>query len=336
MNEYKEIRSGTIKSAFIAFIIQFFISTFFIISMAAGSGCSGGGGGGEIPGRPAEPAVKINKVYGICFSPYMDGQAPGQEISEVQIIERLRLIAPYTEWIRTYGCSGGLEKTGRAAKKLGLKTALGAWIGPDAAANEVEIANLIAAALKGEADIVIIGNETLSGASPSVTEERLINYIRRVRAAVPPSVTVTCAEGAEALLAHPAVIDECGAVFVQIHPYWGGIPVERAVADLSVTYEKVKAAAGGKNVVLSEAGWPDGGAANGAAAPSPENASLYLKNLVAWSRANKVEAFIFSAYDEAWKAGTEPNSVGSHWGLFYANGTLKPYLIDIFDGGGSL
>jgi len=33
-----------------------------------------------------------NKVHGLCFSPYMDGQEPGQVLSEEQIRRRIEII----------------------------------------------------------------------------------------------------------------------------------------------------------------------------------------------------------------------------------------------------
>ncbi|EKD69539.1 MAG: hypothetical protein ACD_47C00081G0004, partial [uncultured bacterium] len=72
----------------------------------------------------------------------------------------------------------------------------------------------------------------------------------------------------------------------------------------------------------------------GEAMPSAENAAFYLKNLISWSRANGIDAYIFSAFDEKWKDGTELNSVGSHWGMFYSDGTIKPSMAEFFKGGG--
>ena len=39
------------------------------------------------------------KIHGICFSPYIEGQGPGTEITEAQIRERLEIVAPYVRWV---------------------------------------------------------------------------------------------------------------------------------------------------------------------------------------------------------------------------------------------
>lgn len=300
----------------------FFVSVFL-------AGCLGGGGdsAGEAPGVPA--AASVLKLFGICFSPFADGQAPGTKISEAQIAERLNFIKNYTQWVRTYGCSDGLELIGKKAHEIGLKAAIGAWLSADMAANEIQLTNLIQAAKNGHADIVIVGNEILSTANPALTEAALIDYIRRVKREVPAGVIVTCAEGAETFLAHPALVAEIDAVFANVYPFWGGVAIDAAVENLNATYWKLKAASGSKTVYISETGWPDAGSANGAAVPSPENAAYYLKSFTAWASANGVPCFYFSAFDEKWKAVAETGSVGSHWGLFNSGGAIKPLVGEV-------
>ncbi|MDD4247769.1 MAG: hypothetical protein PHT13_01460, partial [Methanosarcina sp.] len=79
----------------------------------------------------------ITKLYGIDFSPYIDGQNPnyGSKVDREQVIERLTIIASHTTWIRTYGTENGLEYIGPVAHELGLKTAIGAWLSSDTEAN---------------------------------------------------------------------------------------------------------------------------------------------------------------------------------------------------------
>ena len=53
------------------------------------------------------------KIHGLSFSPYMEGQSPGTEIGEGQIRERLSIIQPYTRWIRTFSCIEGHQQAPR-------------------------------------------------------------------------------------------------------------------------------------------------------------------------------------------------------------------------------
>ena len=115
-----------------------------LIFLAIGlAGC--GSGGDSVPGNgllttpspdPVSPPLSATvQIYGLDFSPYLNGQDPnrGDIVSEEQIEARMKVIAPYTVWVRTFGCTNGLEQAGRIAHRLQLKIAMGAWIGKDLA-----------------------------------------------------------------------------------------------------------------------------------------------------------------------------------------------------------
>lgn len=132
----------------------------------------------------AAPALApAAKIYGLDFGPYVDGQGPGNDpfVSQRQIRQRLELIAPYTRWVRTYGCGGGLARTGTVAHRLGLRVALGAWIDRDLAQNEVEVACLIGRVRAGEVNLAVVGSEALlrGDVSPAL----LVGYIDEVKRA---------------------------------------------------------------------------------------------------------------------------------------------------------
>src|SRR5207244_3860048 len=164
-----------------------------------------------------------------------------------------QIIRPYTRWIRTFGSTSGIEKSGRVAHAMGLKAALGAWISGDLAANEVQIANLVAAAQQGDADLLIVGSETLLRGE--VSEAQLIDYINRVRQQV-PGIPVATADGFTQLLQHPNVIAAGDVVLPNMYPYWESVAVDGAIIALDGWYKKVVAAAGGKRVIIAETGWP--------------------------------------------------------------------------------
>jgi len=120
---------------------------------------SGGATSGSTPGAPKPPplspaaraslqeefrAVLQGGVHGLCFSPYLEGQSPGSQVSAEQIRARLEVIRPYTGWVRSFSCTDGHEQTPAIARSMGLKTLVGAWLGTDAAINEREIAGAIA------------------------------------------------------------------------------------------------------------------------------------------------------------------------------------------------
>jgi len=291
---------------------------------------SGGSGGGSGGGGGGAPQPKICKLYGLNFGPYVkEGQNPdkGTYIPEEQIRDLMTTIAPYTDWGKTFGCRNGLEVTGRVAHEQGLKIAVGAWLSSNLSANEEEISSLINIGQAGEADMLIVGSETLYRGD--LTEAQLIAYINQVKEAV-PGIPVATADTYGKLLDHPDVMAAGDVILANFYPLWEGIDVNQSIADLHAKYQEVVAAAGGKKVYVAETGWPSEGEPIGSAVPSPENAAFYFQNFVSWAEAQGVDYFYFEAFDEPWKAIKE-GSRGAHWGVWDKDGKLKPGMAEVFN-----
>ena len=293
------------------------------------AGCGRGNSGGQ--GEPVEPQPShlSYRLYGLNFSPYVESQDPNQGavVTPEQVERRMRIIAPYTHWVRTYGCTRGQEHAGANARHLQLKIAMGAWIGPDSAANDIELESLIREAQSGHVDLAVIGSEVLYRGD--LEADDLIAYIRRFRAEV-PDVPVTTADVYTDLLEHPEVMAACDVILANYYPYWEGVDVNYAVAWLHARHQRLTAAAVGKRVVVSETGWPSAGDAMADAVPSLENAAFYFKNFVSWARTDGVDYFYFEAYDEPWKAIYE-GPQGAHWGVWEVDGNLKTGMQEVFD-----
>lgn len=287
---------------------------------------------------PSRPAYR---VYGLNFSPYIaEGEDPANGLGQItleELADRLTLLAPDTEWVRMFACGGDLEQAGRFAHTLGLNTAVGAWLDSEATpagqqANRAQIDCLKAQAAAGHVDLAIVGSEALLRGD--LPESQLIAYINEVKQYFLDegiAVPVTTADVYSVLLAHPNVLAAVDLVHANYYPYWEGKPIEVAVAHLHRWHQQVVAASGGKEVIVSETGWPSAGNQIGEAAPSPENASAYFLNVISWARAEDVKVFYFEAYDETWKAAHE-GPQGAHWGVWDSQGVLKPGMQQVFDG----
>ena len=258
-------------------------------------------------------------VHGLCFSPYLEGQAPGSQIGEDQIRERLKIVQPHTRWVRTFSCTDGHEQTPRVAHELGLKTLVGAWLGTDAAINEREIQGLIAVARAGHADIVAVGNEVLL--REDMSEDQLLACLQRVRQAL-PGVPVGYVDAYYLFEKHPRITAACDVVLTNCYPFWEGCPREQALAYMQSMVQRTRAVAGGKPVLISETGWPDQGSPFHGAVPSVAGAMRYFIDTARWAQADGIEVFYFAAFDEAWKVGTE-GDVGAYWGLWDKDGQAK-------------
>jgi exo-beta-1,3-glucanase (GH17 family) len=258
-------------------------------------------------------------VHGLCFSPYLEGQQPGAQVSEAQIRERLTILQPHAGWVRTFSCTDGHEQTPRIAHELGLKTLVGAWLGTDAAINEREIDGVIEVARAGHADIVAVGNEVML--REDISEDELLGFIQRVKQAL-PGVAVGYVDAYFLFEKHPRITAACDVVMTNCYPFWEGCPREQALAYMRTMLARTRAAAPGKRVLISETGWPDQGSAFEGAVPSREGAMQYFVDAACWARDEGIELFYFSAFDEAWKVGAE-GDVGAYWGLWDKDGELK-------------
>ncbi len=284
-------------------------------------------GGIDVSGLSAEDLRRLvrkildAKIHGISFSPYVEGQGPGTQLSESQIRARLAIIRPYVSWIRTFSCSEGNELIPAIAKESGLQTLVGVWLGKNKEQNEIELANAIAVAEAGHADILGIGNEVLLRGD--LTEDELLAYIKRAKQAVLGSgVDVGYVDAYFEFEAHPGIAEACDIVLANCYPFWEGCPAEHALLYMKEMYRRGQRAANGKKVIVSETGWPNIGTPTDGAVPSFENAIKYFVDTYQWAEQDGVEIFYFSSFDETWKVGAE-GDVGAYWGLWDKNGAAK-------------
>lgn len=259
------------------------------------------------------------KIHGISFSPYVEGQEPGVDISDEQIRERLSIIAPYVSWVRTFSCTEGNEKIPAIAKSMGLKTLVGVWIDEDLENNEEELTNAIQLAEAGHVDMLGVGNEVmLRGELP---QEQLIDYIERAKSAC-PGIEVGYVDAYFLFEDYPAVANACDVIFANCYPFWEGYPVEHSLVYMKEMYRRAVNIANGKKVIISETGWPNVGTAERGAIPSYENAIRYFVNAYQWAEQEDIKIFYFSSFDEAWKVADE-GDVGAYWGLWDKDGVPK-------------
>ncbi len=272
------------------------------------------------------------QVIGVDYGPYdKPGQAPGTVIPDAQFISDLQQIATKFSYIKTYGSDPVLAKIVPLiqANNINLKVSVGIFessAGRDAAdGTNAQIATAInlAQTYPGIVNMVVVGNECIAGAGWSSTPNpvplgTLIADLNTVKAAL-PGVTVTTD------LTYQAGLDLNGAlssllpavdnVMVNIYPFYGQVAIGGALANL------VNAAGffnnHGKPVWVGETGWPDKGAANGAAIPSLDNEKTFTAAVLG-ADLPYAGVYLFEAFDELWKTD---NSWEQHWGLWHSDGT---------------
>jgi GPH family glycoside/pentoside/hexuronide:cation symporter len=261
-----------------------------------------------------------NGLHGLCFSPYLEGQKAGDILSEEQIRRRLDIIAPHTKWIRTFSCTEGNELIPEIAHQKGIKTIVGAWISNDRERNEKEINSLIKLANSGLVDIAAVGNEVLH--REEISEKELIDYIKRVKKAIPSNIEVGYVDAYYQFIERPKLIDVCDLVLCNFYPFWEGAANDFSLSYLNNMLEVTKLISNGKKIIITETGWPSFGEIVESAVPSRINAMKYFIISQEWAKNNNLDIFHFSSFDESWKVIQE-GKLGTSWGLWDKNEKIK-------------
>ncbi|WP_298538776.1 glycosyl hydrolase family 17 protein [uncultured Aquimarina sp.] len=254
-------------------------------------------------------------MHGLCFSPYEEGQKPGDQLSETQIRRRIEIIAPYTKWVRSFSTTEGNELIPKIAREYNIKTMVGAWLGDDEDINQKEVTNLIELCEKGYVDIAAVGNEVMYRGD--LTEQQLLDHIYYAKSKI-KDVPVGYVDAYYEFVDHPRITDACDIILANCYPFWEGCDLDYSLLYMKDMYQRALRAGNGKKVIISETGWPSEGTNLEGAFPSHENAMKYFMNTQKWSKEDDIEIFFFSSFDESWKVGSE-GDVGAYWGIWDKN-----------------
>lgn len=314
-----------------------------IICLVCLTACGGNSTvGGPTPnpgfsGTPPAPSFTVtHKISGWGLGPFvLSGQDPNQGtvVPDAQLQYLITDAAQYAIWIRTFGTSNTLQQAGLYIHQAGAKAMIGAYLqNPNTSANETanaaELARLVAMANAGQADIVAVGNETLQGGT--LTESQLLAYIASVKAQVPSSVQVSTVDTWNELVQHPNVIAAVDVVLANIYPFWENSTSSNAPATLESDYTQILDASGGKQIMITETGWPSSSSPSTlapAAIPSSSNQLSYFLAAEQWARQNNVAIIWFEAFSEPWKANY--NDYPS-WGIFDSSYVIESQFSSAF------
>ena len=260
-------------------------------------------------------------MHGLCASPYEEGQAPGDQLSEEQIRRRLKKMKPYMKWVRSFSCTDGNELIPKIAREMGIKTLVGAWLGDDPDINERELENLIGLCHEGLVDVAAVGNEVMYRGD--LSEEELLDKIHYVKGSVKDlDIPVGYVDAYYEFQERPSITDACDIILANCYPFWEGCDLDYSLLYMKDMYHKALRAGNGKKVIITETGWPSEGTNLQGAFPSEANAIKYFINTQKWAEEEDIDIFYFSAFDESWKVGGE-GDVGAFWGLWDKNERLK-------------
>jgi hypothetical protein len=121
---------------------------------------------------------------------------------------------------------------------------------------------------------------------------------------------------------------DINVIYANINAYWDGISVSNAAAYVDTIYQKLQSLYPGKEVVISETGWPSAGAAQTShvftnpqqtSIPGLANEQAYWQNFLQIANQQNISFGAFEAYDEPEKDTSSPTAVENNWGLISTN-----------------
>lgn len=275
-------------------------------------------------GRPQDiPDARTPRIKSASFSPYRAGQSPfGQPFTREQLEQDMAVAARHFSRIRTYSNTAQFAPVPELAQRHGLKVILGAWVGANLESNEKEIAGLIQAAnaYPDTVERVVVGNEVLL--RREITPELLVDYIRRVKAAI--SQPVTYADVWEFWLKYPQVAREVDSITIHVLPYWENTPtaLDHVVPHMLEAHEAIARAYPGKPILIGEIGWPSAGRVRKDAVPGRVAQARFVRQIMNTAEEKGIDFNLFELFDEPWKFGQE-GTVGGNWGIIDVDRNIK-------------
>ena len=257
----------------------------------------------------------------VSYAPYYGkNQSPfvvGIKISPTQIDADLKRLAAISDCVRTYSVGQGMDYVPEAAKKIGLKVYLGAWVGWTNADNEAEIKLAVKRANQYPDTIkaLIIGNEVfLRQEQTSATMQRDLSCAKSHT-----KTPITYADVWEFWIKHKEMEKYVDFVTVHILPYWENDPVaighavnhaSNIMVQLGTVFKKP--------ILIGETGWPSVGRQRYESKPSLINQARYVREFLQMAHDKKWQYNIIEAIDQPWKRILE-GTVGGYWGIYDAD-----------------
>lgn len=248
---------------------------------------------------------------GITYSPYNgDGTCKTQD----QVNTDFDQINGY-QVVRMYGVDCNQVVTIlSAAKAKGMKVLAGII---DITNVSGDLSTLItdAGSNLGMIDTVVIGNELVNQGKNSVADVvAAVGAARSQLKGAGYTGNVVTVDTFNAIIANPElclVSDFCAA---NCHAFFNNeVEASGAGAFVLEQAKLVSAAAGNKNTVITESGWPSQGDSNGAAVPSEANQQAAIASLKASFSGN---LFVFNAFNDLWKQnGPGTFNAEQYWGI---------------------
>ncbi|MGR8953348.1 MAG: exo-beta-1,3-glucanase [Gammaproteobacteria bacterium] len=288
-----------------------------------------------------QKAVLPETLQCVAFSPYVGSLNPdyGPHPSKVQIEQLLDVLVESTPFrcIMTYGVLNGLDATFAAAEARGIKVIAILWLDKDVAVNSASISKGIEVARTYPQTIIKLscGSEVRTRHGTALDGEitRCINAMREAKVTQPVTTIDTWWEWCNRASPCQQTVFASSVDWIgtNIFPWWenkhAGVfsctPAEKAAEFHLSRLEEVRRAYPGKDVILTEFGWPF--APEGATEVNVRtgehcgianrgNQALVIRSTLKMLAEKHWSGVIFEAFSENWKLSSE-GAFGGAWGI---------------------
>lgn len=192
----------------------------------------------------------------------------------------LKILSTITKNVRTYSLSDcDVAPVLTAAKSIGLTVWLGVWVSADTSVYDSEVAALKTLIKANLIDDNVVGFNVGSEAvyRKDITAEKSIEYLKDFKSVLSKNkitIPVSITDIVDILTQYPDMVAASDVVTANQFPFWEKIDASKAVAQFKKRFAPLVTLAGGKEVVISETGWPSAGTNANASVASPEAAGV--------------------------------------------------------------
>jgi exo-beta-1,3-glucanase (GH17 family) len=159
---------------------------------------------------------------------------------------------------------------------------------------------------------VSVGNELVQDGTATSDIKSAVDEARTALTSAGYSGTVVSVDTLVAVQDNPELCDYSDFVAVNSHPFWdGNVSPEDAGTFLKTQIANIQKICGGKDVLITETGWPTQGDSYGSCVPSLANQKTAVSAI-----ASEVgdDVLLFTTYNDYWKSGGD-YGVEQYWGI---------------------
>jgi len=247
---------------------------------------------------------------GISYSPYHSDQSCKSESEVAQDIQAM-ISAGYSTF-RLYGVDCNQVANCLAAIKGSNAKIFAGIYDVNSVASEVQQLISQVGGDWSSISTVSILNEAVNDGTCSVAQAvSLTQQSKSTLVAAGYSGPVINVDTFNQIIANPELCSAGDFVGANCHPYFAGVSSSQAGQYVQSQLQAVQSACGGKQVLITETGWPTAGDTDGSAVPSVQDQQAALASIKSSLSSDYI---LFCAFNDLWKSPGAQN-VEQHWGV---------------------